>query len=154
MSDGRSSKCDGCAATVGAGGSPWCVTTCPAKALEFGDRDAILANAKERVVALKGRYPKAQVYGETQAGGLGLILVLPDDPETLDIPSNPPDAPVVVDLWKNVVQPVSMGATVLAAAGAGVLGIIARRNHMAELREVEEEAKAGVSSGDSNTEEV
>jgi formate dehydrogenase iron-sulfur subunit len=130
------------------------VTTCPAKALEFGDRDAILAKAKERVVALKGRYPKAQVYGETQAGGLGLILVLPDDPETLDIPSNPPDAPVVVDLWKNVVQPVSMGATVLAAAGAGVLGIIARRNHMAELREVEEEAKAGVSSGDSNTEEV
>ena len=154
MSDGRSSKCDGCAANVGAGGSPWCVTTCPAKALEFGDRDAILTKAKERVAALKDRYPKAQVYGETQAGGLSLILVLPDDPETLDIPSNPPDAPVVVDLWKNVVQPVSMGATVLAAAGAGVLGIIARRNHMAELREVEEKEKAGVTSGDSDTEEV
>ncbi len=154
MSDGRSSKCDACASTVGAGGSPWCVTTCPAQALKYGDREEILAEAKERVAALKDRYPKAQVYGETQAGGLGLILVLPDDPETLDIPADPPPTPVVTDVWKNVVQPVSMGATVLAAAGAGVLGIIARKNHMAELREIEEREKAGVSSGVSEAEDV
>ena len=154
MSDGRSSKCDACASNVGAGGSPWCVTTCPAQALKYGDRDEILAEAKERVAALKDRYPKAQVYGETQAGGLGLILVLPDDPATLDIPADPPATPVVVDAWKEVVQPLSMGATVLAAAGAGVLGIIARRNHMAELRDLEAKEKAGVSSGGPDTEEV
>ena len=90
ISDGRSSKCDACASNVGAGGSPWCVTTCPGKALEYGDRDEILAEANTRVAALKDRYPKAQIYGETQAGGLGLILVLPDDPETLNIPADPP----------------------------------------------------------------
>lgn len=154
MSDGRSSKCDACASNVGAGGSPWCVSTCPASALEYGDREVILAKAKEKVAAIKGRYPNAQVYGETQLGGLGLILVLPDDPETLSIPADPLPTPVVTDVWKNIVQPVSMGATVLAAAGAGVLGIIARKNHMAELREIEERETAGVTSGDSETEEV
>lgn len=69
MSDGRSSKCDACASNVGAGGSPWCVTTCPGKALKYGDRDEILAEAHVRVDAIKTRYPNAQVYGETQAGG-------------------------------------------------------------------------------------
>lgn len=148
MSDGRAAKCDGCASTVSAGGTPWCVTTCPAMALMFGDRDEILAEAKSRATRLKDRYPKAQVYGETQAGGLGLIVVLPDDPEMLDIPADPPPTPLVANVWKNVVQPVSMGATVLAAAGAGLVGIIARRNHMAELREIEEREKAMVSSAD------
>jgi len=147
MVGGRSSKCDACASNVGAGGSPWCVTTCPAQALEFGDREKILAEAKSRVAALKDRYPKVQVYGETQAGGLGLILVLPDDPETLDIPADPPPVPVSVDVWKHIVQPVSMGATALAAVGAGVLGVIARRNHLAELKELEEQEKAGVAAG-------
>jgi hypothetical protein len=47
-----------------------------------------------------------------------------------------------------------MGATALAAIGAGVLGIIARRNHMAELRDIEEKELAGVAAGKSDAEEV
>jgi formate dehydrogenase iron-sulfur subunit len=154
MENGRATKCDACASTVAGGEVPWCVQTCPAQALKYDQRDLILAEANQRVAAIKGRYPNAQVYGETQAGGLGLILVLPDNPETLDIPTDPPPVPVVTDMWKNVVQPVSMGATALAAIGAGVLGIIARRNHMAELRAIEEQELAGVASGDSDAEEV
>jgi formate dehydrogenase iron-sulfur subunit len=154
MENGRATKCDACASTVAGGEVPWCVQTCPAQALKYDQRDLILAEANERVAAIKGRYPNAQVYGETQSGGLGLILVLPDDPETLDIPTDPPPVPVVTDMWKNVVQPVSMGATALAAIGAGVLGIIARRNHMAELRAIEEQELAGVAAGESDAEEV
>ena len=154
MENGRATKCDGCAATVAGGELPWCVQTCPAQALKYDQRDLILAEAHERVAAIKGRFPNAQVYGETQAGGLGLILVLPDDPEKLDIPSDPPPVPVVTDVWKNVIQPASMGATALAAIGAGVLGIIARRNHMAELRAIEEQELAGVTAGESDAEEA
>ena len=154
MENGRATKCDGCAATVAGGELPWCVQTCPAQALKYDQRELILAEAHERVAAIKGRFPNAQVYGETQAGGLGLILVLPDDPEKLDIPSDPPPVPVVTDVWKNVVQPVSMGATALAAIGAGVLGIIARRNHMAELRDIEAQELAAVAAGESDAEEV
>jgi formate dehydrogenase iron-sulfur subunit len=130
------------------------VTTCPAQALRYDERDTIIAEAHERVDAIKGRYPNAQVYGETQAGGLGLILVLPDDPATLDIPIDPPPVPAVTDVWKNFVQPMSMGATAIAAVGAGVLGIIARRNHMAEVRNLEEKELAAVSAGESDAEEV
>lgn len=154
MADGRATKCDGCASSVQGGGTPWCVTTCPARALRYDERDKVLAEAYERVAAIKGRYPKAQVYGETQAGGLGLILVIPDDPETLGIPADPPSVPAVTDVWKSFVQPVSMGATALAAIGAGVLGIIARRNHMAELREIEETEMVGVAAGEPDGEEV
>jgi len=154
MENGRATKCDACASNVSGGGSPWCVTTCPAHALEYGDRDVIMAEAKQRVAALKDRYPKVQVYGETQSGGLGMIVVLPDSPEMFDIPADPVPVPVVVDAWKNVVQPVSMGLTAVAAVGAGVLGIIARRNHLAELAELEEHEKVGVASAGREDEEA
>jgi len=93
------------------------------------------------------------VYGETQAGGLGMILVLPDDPETLDIPVDPPPVPVVTDLWKGFIQPASMAATAAAMVGAGVLGVIARRNHMAELREIEETELVIAGAGNTDKEE-
>ncbi len=89
MVDDRSSKCDACNAVVKAGGTPWCVKTCPSNALMYGAREEILAEAHQRVAALQGRYPKARVYGETEAGGLGVIMVLPDDPEVLDLPAKP-----------------------------------------------------------------
>jgi len=130
--DGRSSKCDGCAEVVKAGGQPWCVKTCPSGALRYGEREAILAEARRRVEALKVRYPQARLYGETEAGGLGLIVVLPDDPETLDLPLDP-QLPVVADLWQDVVQPASVGLTGLSIVVAGLAAIIARRNHKQEL---------------------
>jgi formate dehydrogenase iron-sulfur subunit len=153
MVDGHATKCDGCASTVASGGSPWCVRTCPAQALVYDTRDNILAEAYRRVDVIKDRYPNAQVYGETQAGGLGMILVLPDDPETLDIPADPPPVPVVTGVWKTIVQPTSMAATALAAVGAGVLGIIARRNHMAELKEIEGKKLIEVSADETDKEE-
>lgn len=87
--DRRSSKCDGCAALVKAGGTPWCVKTCPSHALLYGERDEILAEARIRAEALKLRYPNAQVYGEYEFGGLGVIMVLPDTPKALNIPRDP-----------------------------------------------------------------
>jgi len=153
MEGGKATKCDGCASTVASGGSPWCVRTCPAQALRYDTRDRILAEAHQRVDLIKDRYPNAQVYGETQAGGLGMILVLPDDPETLDIPVDPPPVPVVTDLWKSFIQPASMAATAVAMVGAGVLGIIARRNHMAELGETEETELVIAGAGNPDKEE-
>ncbi|HRW48549.1 MAG: 4Fe-4S dicluster domain-containing protein [Caldilinea sp.] len=142
MVDGRCSKCDACADVVAAGGTPWCVRTCPSDALRFGDRQEILAEAQSRVAAIKERYPKARVYGETEAGGLGVIMVLPDDPEVLDLPANP-QVPLLVNTWQKVVQPATMGLTGLSILVTGVAAVIARRNHMQELKLLhKEEAKA------------
>lgn len=140
--DGRSSKCDACASVTRAGGEPWCVRTCPSDALRYGDRQEILAEAHRRVEAVKARYPKARVYGESEAGGLGVIMVLPDDPEVLDLPANP-DVPLLVNTWQKVVQPAALGLTALSVAVTGVAAVIARRNHMQELKQLHaQQAKA------------
>ncbi len=138
MWEGRSSKCDGCAATAAAGGSPWCVGTCPSMALEYGPREEIRAEAHRRADALRDRYPNAHVYGETQAGGLGLLVVMPDDPELLDIPIDP-KKPFMADAWQKVVQPASVGITIGAVVVAGTAAVIARRRHEEELVVLEAE---------------
>ncbi len=140
--DGRSSKCDACASVTAAGGEPWCVRTCPSDALRYGDRAEMLAEAHRRVEAILTRYPNAQVYGETEAGGLGVVMVLPDDPEVLDLPANP-DVPLLVNTWQKVVQPAALGLTSLSVVVTGVAAVIARRNHMQELKQLHaQEAEA------------
>lgn len=136
IAEGHSTKCDGCADVVKAGGEPWCVKTCPSNALMYGERAQILAEAHRRAEALKVRYPAAQVYGETEAGGLGLIAVLPDNPEAFDLPLNP-QVPMMVETWQNVVQPASLGLTGLSIAVTGLAAFIARRNHAKELARLE-----------------
>ncbi len=151
MVDGRSSKCDACAATTKAGGEPWCVTTCPSRALVYGERDELLAEAQQRATAMRVHYPNAQVYGETQAGGLGVIMVLPDDPETLNLPIDP-DPPLVSRAWQRIVQPGSIALTGVTVAAAGVAAVIARRNHMAELDVIEQAEVAAAIQGDTSEE--
>jgi formate dehydrogenase iron-sulfur subunit len=135
MVDGRCSKCDGCATVVQAGGTPWCVKTCPSDALRFGDREAILAEARSRVAAIQVRYPNARVYGETEAGGLGVVMVLPDAPEVLELPPDP-SLPLTVRAWQRAVQPASLGLTALSVLATGFSFIVARRNHLREMKAV------------------
>ena len=149
--DGRAAKCDGCRDVVKAGGSPWCVATCPTGALQYGERDEIAAEAHRRVTALKGRYPNAQVYGERQAGGLGLLVVLPDAPAVIGLPTDP-KIPVVAEVWQGAVKPVGLGATAATVAAAGLAAVIARRNHMAELRQLEAAETTASESGDEGDE--
>lgn len=139
MFEDRSSKCDACAEVVAAGGQPWCVKTCPSHALMYGEREAILAEAHTRADALKVRYPAARVYGETEAGGLGVVMVLPDAPEVLDLPVDPAP-PIAVNAWQKVVQPISLGVTGFSVLVTGIAAVIARRNHMKELKELHEGA--------------
>ena len=134
--DGVSTKCDGCALATGAGGQPWCVKTCPTQSLLYGDREEILQEAKTRLAAIQHKYPNARIYGETEAGGLGVIMVLPDEPSALGLPENP-SSPVTLQAWQKVVQPASVGLTSLSVAVAAVAAVISRRNHMRELKEYE-----------------
>ncbi len=70
-------KCTGCLDRVEHGMDPACVTTCQPGALEYGDREEMLATAQERLAMLKERgYEDAVVYGEEEMGGLHVIQVL------------------------------------------------------------------------------
>jgi formate dehydrogenase iron-sulfur subunit len=152
MWEGKSSKCDGCAATTKAGGSPWCVGTCPSNALMYGTRQEVQAEAYARLEKLRERYPNAQLYGETQTGGLGMLVLMPDDPGTLDLPLDP-KVPFMADTWQKVVQPAAFGLTVGSAVIAGLAGVIARRRHEEELVILEAEGVVDAELADIEQEE-
>jgi len=119
----KSIKCTGCPERVENNMSPACVTTCQPGALEFGDRDVLLVKAKSRLTVVQKTHPKAQLYGETEMGGLTFFYILLDSPEVYGLPVNP-TVPLSLTLWKDVIRPIG-GVAVGGAAAAVVLGIFA-----------------------------
>jgi formate dehydrogenase iron-sulfur subunit len=133
--DNHVSKCIACLELVKDGGTPWCAQTCPSQAIQFGDRDKILADIKARLSQVQARFPNAQLYGESALGGLGLITLLLDKPSVYGLPENP-QMPLTVNTWQKVVQPASVGLTLTAIAATGLSFIIARRQHLREKTEL------------------
>jgi formate dehydrogenase iron-sulfur subunit len=54
-------KCDMCNDRVQAGMLPSCVKTCPTGTMNFGDREDMLALARNRLAAIKPRFPRAEL---------------------------------------------------------------------------------------------
>jgi|SRR6056297_64620 len=146
MANGVATKCDGCRDVVRAGGTPWCVTTCPSNALLFGDHNEIAAEAHARASTMRAKYPNAQVYGERQADGLGVLMVLPDEPEAMGLPLDP-EIPTVTEAWQDFAQPIGLGAMGVSILGAGLAAVIARRNHLQEIGQLNQ-AAAGAGGND------
>jgi len=143
--DGHVSKCVACVEPVQEGGLPYCVQTCPSQAIKFGERDKLLAEAQARVSALQARYPNAQVYGQSQLGGLGLLTILLDRPEVYDLPENPA-LPSLLYVWQRIVRPFSLPLAALSVAFTGVAFVIARRQHLHHKAAME--AEAAVQAGE------
>jgi formate dehydrogenase iron-sulfur subunit len=83
-------KCIFCVDRTTNGLLPACVKTCPTGALQWGDRNEMLAEGKERVAALQAAgYAKANLYGEHELGGLHRLYVLVDEPAAYGLPPAP-----------------------------------------------------------------
>jgi formate dehydrogenase iron-sulfur subunit len=134
--DGQVSKCIGCVDQVKDGQAPWCEQTCPNQAIRFGERETILAEARARVEGLRARYPNAQVYGETQLDGLGLLMVLLEQPDVYGLPERP-KTPATLKVWQTAVQPAAVGLSALATATMGMMFVVARRRHVREKAEMD-----------------
>ncbi|MBW1884839.1 MAG: 4Fe-4S dicluster domain-containing protein [Deltaproteobacteria bacterium] len=65
-------KCTMCSDRLAADLEPACATVCPTHAIEFGDRDDMLAESKRRIADSPGRYVP-HVYGEKEAGGTNVF---------------------------------------------------------------------------------
>ncbi|HEY5549495.1 MAG TPA: 4Fe-4S dicluster domain-containing protein [Coriobacteriia bacterium] len=73
---GVSNKCTLCDDRVAKGIEPACVKTCPAAAIFYGPRTEMLTKGKARVAELKvAGFNKAELYGETQMGGMHSLFV-------------------------------------------------------------------------------
>ena len=71
------SKCTMCIDRIRSGVKPACVLSCPT-AMEFGEREAILKLAEERVAELKKIWPKAKAI---DADEVRVIFIVTDDPK-------------------------------------------------------------------------
>ncbi len=75
---GRMGKCTMCHERVARGLRPVCVNTCPTGAMNFGERDEMLALAKQRLAAVLKEHPEAVLTGAEDSR---VIYLLMDDPK-------------------------------------------------------------------------
>jgi formate dehydrogenase iron-sulfur subunit len=61
-------KCTFCAERIKDGMEPACVKTCPTGTMFYGEEAEVMAEAKKRLSAGKGKYVQ-QIYGEQEVGG-------------------------------------------------------------------------------------
>lgn len=83
-------KCWFCFDRVSNGQVPACAKSCAPGAIEFGDREALIAKAHNRVAVLKGKgFTDASLYGEHLLGGLHQMYLLTDKPTVYGLPEAP-----------------------------------------------------------------
>ena len=111
-------KCTFCPQRIYNGEEPACVHTCPTDALEYGDRDALIAKAHERIAAHPDKYIQ-HVYGEHENGGTSYLIISHVPFTDLGLPAMP-ETPV------NEVSETVMEMTIPFALGWGtVLSVVA-----------------------------
>jgi len=87
---GTARKCTFCIDRQAMGLIPACVEACPVDALVFAEREDLAAAAKERVDFLRANgFPKANLYGEKELGGLYRMSILPFEPSVCGYPDVP-----------------------------------------------------------------
>jgi len=125
--EAKATKCNFCQDRINDGLAPACVKTCPSGALDWGEWTSLLASAKARVLALKARgYPEANLYGETQLGGLGRLYVLTTSPAAYGLPEDPV-YPASAAVRQKGVQPFGYAAVAATLAGLVTSWLIRRR---------------------------
>lgn len=66
-------KCQMCSTKVDKGEAPACVSVCPTDVMTFGERDELLAKAKE-IIQKDSRYVQ-HIFGEKEVGGTAWIYI-------------------------------------------------------------------------------
>ncbi len=134
-------KCTFCQDRVTHGLEPACVKSCPTEALSFGDRGGLLVEAEKRLKVVKAMrnpvtgealWPNANIYGDTQLDGLGVLYLLTDGVDKFDtLPANPSISGTVI-AWQKYLQPVGYAAAGLVVVGLGINYLVARARMIQE----------------------
>lgn len=86
--DGTLAKCDMCLDRVENGLLPACVQTCPTGAMNFGDREEMLALARKRLSEVKKTNPTAQLLDPDDVRVIYLVTEKPNLYHTFAVASN------------------------------------------------------------------
>jgi len=141
-------KCRMCAPRVTEGRPPACVEACPEKAIVFGTRPDLLAEAHRRIESDPKKY-QPRVWGESEFGGTSFLYVsdipldfLAWDPATGDRP--------YPDLSWAALKKVPGIIVGVGALMAGTYWMVGRRMKLAAMRN---EAAAAEAPADADTED-
>jgi formate dehydrogenase iron-sulfur subunit len=80
-----------CTDRLAVGLEPACVAACPTGALKFGERDELIAEARERIAAQSGKYVD-HIYGEDEVGGTSWLYLSSVPFDKLGLPTVGTDA--------------------------------------------------------------
>lgn len=143
---GVSNKCTLCDDRTGMGREPACVQTCPAAALTYGSRDEMVAAGKARVEQLKAEgYDKAELYGETEMGGMHVLHVAKYGLEAHGYMRDP-KAPTSMQLF-DIIKPLA-GLGIGAMAGALVVSFLTGVGYQRDEMTFEGAAASDTAKGD------
>jgi formate dehydrogenase iron-sulfur subunit len=116
---------------------PLCIKQCPAGALKYGEREQLLAEAKQRIKTKPGAYVD-YVYGEHEAGGTGVLYLASVPFEQLGFPKVQKEAlPRLSAIALGSVPPAVIGV------GAVLGGVYALQKRTADVAEAENTKKTG-----------
>lgn len=109
-------KCTFCADRLNEGMEPACVKACPTEALQFGEREELLTEARKRIAARPGKYVD-HIYGEKEAGGTSWMYLSPVPFEKLGFPALDSQPVTALSEGLMVAPPGMIVATVAALRG-------------------------------------
>ena len=141
-------KCDMCAGRQQDGKPPACVEACPEKALVFGERDELLAEAHRRLAARPDGYVQ-HVWGEEEFGGTGVTYIADVDLGELGWPeASPASIPSLTHPLISKTPHIGFGVA------AGLLGVnwVVRRRMTVPGEEAEQERTAPMETGNDDHE--
>jgi formate dehydrogenase iron-sulfur subunit len=111
-------KCILCAGRVAAGKPTACAEACLVKATIFGERDALIAEARARIAAKPYVYVD-HIYGLHEAGGTSVLMISKVPFDQLGMKTNLPRQPLPLLTW----QVLSKVPEFVVLAGTFLLGL-------------------------------
>ena len=85
---GTAQKCTFCYDRLQSNLTPACAKACPTESIKFGELGALRTTANTRLQQLQQQgHKEAQIYGDTEYGGLHAIYLLLDKPEVYRLPN-------------------------------------------------------------------
>ena len=132
-------KCVMCAPRLAKGQPTACASVCPTGATKFGERAALIAEARERISAEPSRYLN-HVYGVDEAGGTSVLLLSGVPFSQLGLRENLPRKPLGSLTWavlSHVPDIVTLGGALLY----GIYWITRRREYVQRVEGAEGEER-------------